>query len=135
VSYLRPYRVAVVPVLFVVVSAALLFLWLEPAVVGKSDPLFFDAHFHGYSGETAQQILSDIGPNGIALYLAKWPIYDTVFPLCIGLMMMTLLWVATRAYPMPARLVVVLLMLAPVLADLLENARIGAMIRRAPCPF
>lgn len=127
-SYFRPYRAAILPAVLTIVSGALLFHWLVPNVVGKAGLPFFDARFHGYTQPIAEDILDSIGSEGIALYLAKWPVYDTIFPLCTGLLMITLLCVATRAYPMPARLLVGLLALSPIVADLFENARVGAML-------
>jgi len=102
-------------------------LWTAPRIEETAGGLrLLDMRFTGYSYEEVQEFVSALGDEGAALYLGAQYWLDMVFPPLLGaIIFLFFRWL----FPGVPGLVIGIVSLTYVVADILENLAVAAILR------
>ena len=93
----------------------------------------FDSRFLGYSAEDARSYIAALArAGGTDTYLGVFRTLDTVFPLALTITFLGTLWLNTASLGLPLRMLLLFCPLLYLVADLLENAQVAAMLIAGP---
>ena len=92
----------------------------------------FDNRPTGYDFETAKQFLSQLSPDGYALYTGLQRKIDTLFPTLMAISLTWALWIMTDFLDKPYRIGICLAAFIGPMCDLTENHFVGQMLALGP---
>lgn len=115
-------------VLTICLYAALAAVWFGRLVPASGGLMPFDGRVAGYSPAEGHALLEALGAEGRAIYLGPVGRLDTLFPICLALLLAMPMWRRMAG----AGRALTLLPLAYLAADLAENARVAALLRATP---
>ncbi|MBF9043509.1 hypothetical protein HKCCE4037_09230 [Rhodobacterales bacterium HKCCE4037] len=106
----------------------LAWLWFTQLVPGADGLTPFDGRILGYSFAEAEAFLAALSADARVLYLTRIRHLDTIFPICLALLLAAPLWRLPTGW-MRALAVIPILYLV---SDLAENAAVAGLLRVDP---
>ena len=126
-------------ILLWVVSLAAIFFFLAmnlgtvPIIREEAGGMrIFDNRPFGYDFETSKQFLSQLSPDGYALYTGLQRKLDTLFPTLMAISLTWALWIMTDLMEKPYRIGICLAAFIGPMCDLTENHFVGQMLALGP---
>ncbi|MBY4894786.1 hypothetical protein KUL25_18675 [Rhodobacteraceae bacterium N5(2021)] len=110
-----------------ILYSGLAWLWYVELIPGAGGLHPFDSRFFGYTAAEGQAFLSALSDEARQVYLADVRLLDTIFPICLAAL---LSWLMLRRASGPWRALAIL-PVAYLATDLLENARVAAILLHA----